>query len=101
METKKQKLKELRRSFREQVFERDNNQCRLCNCKENLDAHHITNRNHLPMYGYVVSNGITLCPEHHLSIEQQDAISSDKLYEMIDSSFGKALSDCVKLEEVQ
>jgi len=108
METKKQKLKELRRLFREQVLKRDNNQCAFCDCKEDLDAHHITNRNYMPMYGYVISNGITLCNAHHalaehysraILKESMEEFSPENLYKIIDSSYDKALSDCVKLEE--
>lgn len=109
METKKQKLKELRRLFREQVLERDNHKCKFCDCTEDLDAHHITNRNDLPFFGYVISNGITLCPKHHAQAERyhhtsckkcfQD-VSPERLYELINSSYEQALSDCIKLEEV-
>ena len=66
MITKKQKLKALRKSFREQVLERDNHCCVFCDIKENLDAHHITDRHGLPADGYVTSNGITLCPKHQI-----------------------------------
>jgi len=107
MKTKKQKLKALRKSFREQVLERDGYCCVFCDIKENLDAHHITNRHNLPLDGYVISNGITLCPVHHLIAEKYkmfhdhnvEEFLPDNLYKMINSSYEKALSDCVKLEE--
>jgi len=108
MITRKQKLKELRKSFREQVLKRDGHKCMFCNCKENLDAHHITNRNDLPVFGYVISNGITLCPKHHVLAEKYlqtsckkcfKDFSPDKLYKMINSSYEQALSDCIKLKE--
>jgi hypothetical protein len=37
---------------------------------EQLDAHHITDRNEIPNGGYVKENGITLCPECHMKAEE-------------------------------
>ena len=105
MGTKKQQFKELRRIFREQVFERDNHCCKFCDEKENLDAHHITNRHEMPCDGYVITNGITLCQKHHIMAEMYAtgdifSFSPEKLYEKINSSYEKALEDCKKLEKI-
>lgn len=62
--------KRIRQDFRDQVFERDDYKCRVCdaeNCE--LDAHHIVDRNDMPNGGYVVENGITLCEECHKKAE--------------------------------
>ena len=62
--------KQIRTTFREAVFARDRNRCRFCSRTDDLDAHHITDRSEMPNGGYVVENGISLCPEHHLQAEQ-------------------------------
>ena len=61
--------KEIRAKFRDSVFKRDGYKCRFCNITENLDAHHITDRNEMPNGGYVKENGISLCHEHHMMAE--------------------------------
>lgn len=88
--------KQIRKGFREGVFERDGNKCVFCAVTENLDAHHITDRHHMPNGGYVKENGITLCPIHHLKAEKwhmtngrdcEDGMSPTDLYKKINSSF--------------
>jgi len=61
--------KKIRTRFREEVFKRDNYTCTCCPRKDGLDAHHITDRNELPNGGYVLENGITLCPSCHRKAE--------------------------------
>lgn len=51
-ESNKQKLKRLRKEFRESVFERDGHACVVCGRTETLDAHHITDRKLMPNDGY-------------------------------------------------
>ena len=63
------KKKLIRQKFRESVFKRDGYKCVFCDTKENLDAHHITDRNEMPNGGYVLENGITLCSDHHILAE--------------------------------
>ena len=48
---KKQKIKE---QFRNSVFKRDNFKCAIvgCSISDNLDAHHITDRNEMVNGGY-------------------------------------------------
>jgi 5-methylcytosine-specific restriction endonuclease McrA len=67
MSTKK---KQVRENFRDAVFKRDGYKCKFCERTENLDAHHITDRNEMPNGGYVKENGITLCEKHHADAEE-------------------------------
>lgn len=100
--------KDIRKRFRQEVFSRDKYICAGCgfksseiNSNEELDAHHITDRNELPNGGYVKENGITLCKkECHMKAEKfhisggKDFVIGfhpDDLYKKIDSSKGKAL----------
>lgn len=88
---------QIRENFRNSVFSRDKHKCVFCNIAENLDAHHITDRNSSLFLngGYVKENGITLCPEHHMicekfhitnGVEWQDGFHPDDLYKIINSS---------------
>ena len=70
----------IRLKFREKVFERDGYKCVFCDRTDHLDAHHITDRNEMPNGGYVIQNGITLCPLHHQLAEKYH-ISGGKLWE--------------------
>ncbi len=96
----KQKHKEWRKTFSNLVFTRDDSKCRICGEKENLDAHHITDRHEMPNGGYVVENGITLCSKHHLQAEQYhisgnvkgvDGMYPNDLYRIIGSSYDLAV----------
>jgi len=63
---------------------------------DNMDAHHITDRNEMPNGGYVLENGITLCKEwchmnceqFHISggVEWIEGMHPDDLYKKIGSS---------------
>lgn len=86
----------IRENFRNAVFTRDNFTCVFCNKTENLDAHHITDRNEMPNGGYVIENGITLCDEHHKLAEIYHSSHKKKfavgfhpinLYQKIGSSY--------------
>ncbi|KAH3765861.1 HNH endonuclease [Pelomyxa schiedti] len=100
----------LRDAFREGVYARDNHRCKICNVPESpschLDAHHITDRHQMPNNGYALSNGITLCPDHHKKAEVYHqtkhatwvpGFHPDELYERIGSSFEKAQADSAAL----
>jgi predicted restriction endonuclease len=85
----------VRENFRNSVFERDGHVCAIPGCTEteNLDAHHITDRTHMPFGGYVKENGISLCEEHHKDAEvfhstgvALDGFSPSDLYKLIGSS---------------
>jgi len=90
------KKKEIRTKFRNDVFERDNHQCRMCAKKDcELDAHHVTDRAEMPNGGYVSQNGITCCPECHEKAEKfhqtngeewVEGYHPDDLYNKIGSS---------------
>ena len=60
----------IRHNFREGVFQRDNHKCVFCGETQDLDAHHIIDRNDMPNGGYVKENGITLCKKHHMLAER-------------------------------
>lgn len=102
--------KQIRNHFRNSVFERDKNCCKVCGQKsEILDAHHITDRNELPFGGYVLENGISLCPDCHWKAEAYHrsqhqsyelGYHPNDLYNLIDSSKEKAKLACLKLEKL-
>lgn len=112
--------KDIRKNFREAVFNRDGYRCRVCRLVPpkvdeiedcdfwQLDAHHITNRNDMPNGGYVLENGISLCPECHMMAELTlTAISQGNsfqecwhpryLYNLIGSSHEKAVKASERL----
>ena len=60
----------IREKFRTDIFRRDGNRCKVCKKTESIVAHHITDRNEIPNGGYVVENGITLCPDCHMMAEE-------------------------------
>ncbi|PWR32200.1 hypothetical protein DK308_15580, partial [Listeria monocytogenes] len=84
----------------------------LCLCKNNIIFHiskiyfycHIIDRSDMPNGGYVKSNGITLCSEHHLCAEQFHITGTaivnfhpDDLFKIINSSYEQAYKDSLKL----
>jgi 5-methylcytosine-specific restriction endonuclease McrA len=99
--------KEIRKKFRESVFERDNHTCRTCDLTDcELDAHHITDRNEIPNGGYVKENGISLCEECHIKAELYHSSNKethvpgyhpDDLYKLIGSSYEEAVKASEKL----
>ena len=102
------KKKAIREEFRAAVFKRDGYKCRYCDGTENLDAHHITDRNELPSGGYVVENGITLCPLHHEQAEEWHSskgtsfyphMKPEDLYKKIFSSHERALKAAAEKSE--
>lgn len=101
-----EKKKRIRENFRNSVFERDGYKCVFCDITNDLDAHHITDRNELPNGGYVKSNGITLCQEHHDLVEdwhRYGDVTDEKyhpknLYHMINSSYEQAYRDSTNMK---
>lgn len=60
--------------WRKAVYERDKFQCRICGGNNNIEAHHIRMWSKYPERRFMVSNGITLCHNHHkmtLGFEEQ------------------------------
>lgn len=103
------KKKQIRAKFREDVFKRDGN-CMVCSqphVGDNMDAHHITDRNEMPNGGYVVENGITVCKEPcHMMVEKfhisggkewEEGLHPNDLYEMIGSSYEEAVAASERL----
>lgn len=97
--------KKVRQQFRDAVFARDKNRCRMCGATGfPLDAHHITDRNEIPNGGYVLENGISLCNVCHEHAEKLHAFGSpspgyhpDDLYALIGSSKEQAFAAAEKL----
>lgn len=108
MSTKKQ----IRETFRNSVFKRDKNTCKVCDKKhintDELDAHHITDRSEMPNGGYVKENGISVCKEDcHFKVEWfhitegkewNEGLHPDDLYKMIGSSKELAIQKSDELE---
>ncbi len=116
------KKSEIRRSFREDVFDRDGYKCKWCgfgpiyeSTELTFDAHHVTDRHEMPNGGYVKENGITLCKydengleenschmkaeKFHISegVEWEEGMHPDDLYKMIGSSKELAIQKSNKL----
>lgn len=47
------------------VIMRDNYRCRICDSKDNIQAHHINSWSSFPEDRYILENGLTLCKQHH------------------------------------
>jgi predicted restriction endonuclease len=101
------KKHKVRAQFRVAVYSRDNFCCKLCDCSEMLDSHHITDRSEMPNGGYVKANGITLCAEHHMMAEQFhitegkewiEGMHPNDLYKLIGSSYDQAVAESEKLK---
>ncbi len=99
MSTKKAAVRD---TFRRAVFERARYKCEGPHCAHGptlsaneLDAHHVTDRNDMPNGGYVKENGIALCKTCHRKAEQHHETGGvswvpgyhpDELYQRIGSS---------------
>ncbi len=101
-----QDKKKIRQAFRDAVFSRDNNCCKVCGSnKGKLDAHHITPRTNIANGGYVLENGVSLCANCHEKAEEYYktgtiilGYSPEELYNLIDSSVEKAIEAAGKLK---
>lgn len=58
-----------RENFKNSVFKRDSYKCVFC-AKEAVDAHHILDRKLWRDGGYYLSNGASVCEEHHWLCEK-------------------------------
>jgi HNH endonuclease len=108
----KEEKKMVRQAFRDACYKRDGFRCAMCNMKsskanaeQELDAHHITDRNLLPNGGYVKENGISLCEECHMKAEEfhstgvsYPGYSPEDLYKKINSTLEKAIEASEKLK---
>lgn len=102
----------IRLNFRDACYKRDNYKCVMCDFKSNkekaeqeLDAHHVTDRNLMPSGGYVKENGISLCAECHMKAEEfhstgiaHPGYSPEDLYAKIGSSLEKATEASKRLK---
>ena len=63
------------KQWRKDVYRRDKYKCQWpgCRCRKRLNAHHILRWSEYPMYRFEVSNGITLCKNHHEQIKGNEA----------------------------
>lgn len=105
------KKKQVRAAFRDATFSRDKYKCVCCpfqsspeKAEEELDAHHITDRNEMPNGGYVKENGISLCADCHLKAEEfhstgtaAPGFSPEELYAKIGSSYERAVKASERL----
>ncbi len=70
-----------RDEFRRICLERDGHKCVFCGSTENLSVHHILERRlfttHSEMGGYHISNGASVCEEHHLECEMTNISVED------------------------
>lgn len=111
--TMSSKKKQVRKAFRDAVFQRDCYTCQVCGKKwteadadptlKRINAHHITDRTKMPNGGYVKENGITVCDgedschmrceKYHISggTEWEEGLHPDDLYEKIGSRYGLAV----------
>ncbi|MBP3955764.1 HNH endonuclease [Gemmata sp. G18] len=108
-----QRKKQIRQKFRDAVFHRDNFTCRTCgffsapeSAENELDAHHITDRNEMPNGGYVAENGISLCAPCHEKAEAfhrgepiPPGFTPADLYALIGSSEDEARAASERLGE--
>jgi len=96
--------KQVRENFRNSVFKRDGNKCKICGeSNSSLDAHHITDRNLFPNGGYTLYNGITLCQKtchlkaekYHITngVEWEFGFHPNDLYKLINSSYELAIKN--------
>jgi len=98
METRKQKLKRLRKTFVLDCMRRDGCVCKICSSKEDLTVHHILSRKKIPNDGYAMENGITLCPKCHIDAELgRNGLIVNYLFNMIGSSESEATEESEKL----
>lgn len=107
-----QAKKEIRRKFRDDCLNRDNDTCKMCGLKspsreESLkifDVHHIVDRSEMPNGGYVKDNGISLCQDCHIKAEvfhstgiAHPGYAPEDLYKKINSTLEKAIIASEKL----
>lgn len=75
----------LYKKWRLQIYQRDNFKCQwlYCNCKKNLNAHHIRRWSDFPGLRYHLDNGITLCKRHHNLIKEKEDEYSYSLLKIV------------------
>lgn len=75
------------KAWRVKVFQRDKFKCQFPGCcnktKIGLNAHHIIRWVDAPLLRFEVTNGITLCKQHHKMIEGSEGIYAELFYKII------------------
>ena len=73
------------KEWRKNVYFRDNFKCKIANtdCSGKIEAHHILGWKHYPELRYNVSNGITLCHNHHPRKKADESRMSEYFQEII------------------
>lgn len=84
--------------WRKSVYARDNYKCKWPGCKstsKKINAHHIKKWASYPLLRFIITNGITLCWDHHDSIKGKE--------EMYEKFFNDILSQELikKIEELE
>lgn len=71
--------------WRKSVLKRDKKRCRFpnCKCRRRLQVHHILPWATFPQFRYSVSNGISLCTEHHKMVSYGREGFYTKLFQTI------------------
>jgi 5-methylcytosine-specific restriction endonuclease McrA len=59
-----------REQYKNAVFKRDNHTCIFCDLPA-VDAHHILDRKLFADGGYYLSNGASVCEQHHWDCEKK------------------------------
>lgn len=81
----------LYKEWRRKVYARDNHCCQWpgCNKKKKLNAHHIRKWSTFPWLRFEITNGITLCKDHHNMIRNQEEAYESIFYKLIIQKYGK------------
>lgn len=83
--TRKMFVDELK-AWKLSVHKKDNCECFVCGCKDDLNAHHIYQWADNRDIRFLVENGITLCREHHVQVHKMyksGTLSSEELWQMV------------------
>lgn len=59
------------RNWAKEIYKRDWYKCTICGSKKQINAHHLNSYHAFPDERFDVSNGITLCVEHHKDFHKQ------------------------------
>lgn len=76
------------RDWRIKVFKRDKFKCQMpgCNSSKNLQAHHIMKWSTASALRYEVSNGITLCRNHHNEVNKKEIYYQSLFMEIVNKN---------------
>ncbi len=86
-------------TWRKEVYKRDGYKCRWpgCKCKsKKINAHHIKKWSAYPLMRFIVSNGITLCWEHHESVRGKEESYERFFYDILCQDLIKKIEELEK-----